>query len=199
MLRLARLAKLLRVARLKRLVKKYAYDLPGLGASAALTSTLFVAIFVTHMITCVWFLIGDHSHGWVAYKWPRPPDPCPDPSSPLAAGMACEPNADVAERYLHTFWWSISILLASEMITDITPRLVGEVIFTIVCQIFSAVLFGLIIGTVGQLLLSSKLLEEKVDKQLAELREFMAAKRIPRSLRRRIRDFMETLFRSKTG
>ena len=31
-------------------------------------------------------------------------------------------------------------------------------------------LFGMIIGTVGTLLMNSKLLEEKVDRQLAELR-----------------------------
>ena len=48
-------------------------------------------------------------------------------------------------------------------------------------------------GTVGQLLMSSKILEEKVDMQLAELREFMAQKRLPKGLRKRIREFMETL------
>ena len=48
-------------------------------------------------------------------------------------------------------------------------------------------------GTVGQLLMSSKILEEKVDMQLAELREFMAQKRLPKELRKRIREFMETL------
>ena len=41
--------------------------------------------------------------------------------------------------------------------------------------------------------MSSKILEEKVDMQLAELREFMAQKRLPKELRKRIREFMETL------
>ena len=53
-------------------------------------------------------------------------------------------------------------------------------------------------GTVGQLLMSSKILEEKVDMQLAELREFMAQKRLPKGLRKRIREFMETLCECNT-
>ena len=46
--------------------------------------------------------------------------------------------------------------------------------------------------------MSSKILEEKVDMQLAELREFMAQKRLPKGLRKRIREFMETLCERNT-
>ena len=143
---------------------------PALGASATLTTTLAVAVFTCHMVTCIWFLIGDNPHGWVYSKFPPADSPCPEPDSPQAAGMACEPDADILVKCeqdprtlprlvspcltppvllladLFTFWWSISILLGSELILDIQPRSHGEVVVTIICQIFSAVLFGMIIG-----------------------------------------------------
>jgi hypothetical protein len=79
-------------------------------------------------------------------------------------------GVSITIQYLYSFWWSLSILLGSELISDVQPRTDGEVVFTIFAQIIGAVLFGMIIGTVGTLLMSSKLLEEKVDRQLAELR-----------------------------
>eukprot|EP01043_Picozoa_sp_COSAG02_P035479 COSAG02_NODE_2543_length_8570_cov_24.762956_11_plen_556_part_00 len=90
-------------------------------------------------------------------------------------------------------------LLGSTMFSDIAPRATGEIIFTLVLQMIGAIVFGMIIGTVGTLLMSSKLLEEKVDRQLAELREFMHEKDIPKPLRKRIRDYMEHLYKAKTG
>ena len=48
------------------------------------------------------------------------------------------------------------------------------------------------------ILMSWGLLEEKITRKLAELREFMAQKRLPKGLRKRIREFMETLCERNT-
>eukprot|EP01043_Picozoa_sp_COSAG02_P063986 COSAG02_NODE_9222_length_2285_cov_1.546661_2_plen_281_part_01 len=198
-LRMVRLAKLLRLAKLQRLVKKYSEEIRGLAASAKLSGTLGTALLLAHMITCGWYLLGDTQDGtgWVSAKFPVNATDCPPPSAD--AEMVCEPGASKGLQYLHTFWWAISILIGSEMFSDIRPRNNVEVGFTLGVQLIGAIVFGVVIGTVGTLLLSSKLLEEKVDRQLAELREFMHEKQIPKQLRKRIREFMEQLYRAKTG
>ena len=57
----------------------------------------------------------------------------------------------------------------------------------------------MLIGVLGSMMVGQKLLEEKVASQVAELREFMAAKGIPKDLRIKIRRFMETLYEHKSG
>ena len=54
-------------------------------------------------------------------------------------------------------------------------------------------------GVLGSMMVGQKLLEEKVASQVAELREFMVAKGIPKDLRVKIRRFMETLYEHKSG
>lgn len=60
-------------------------------------------------------------------------------------------------------------------------------------------MFAVLIGMTGSMMVGQKLLEEKVASQIAELREFMEAKRIPKYLRVKIRKFMETLYEEKSG
>eukprot|EP01043_Picozoa_sp_COSAG02_P035478 COSAG02_NODE_2543_length_8570_cov_24.762956_10_plen_73_part_00 len=64
---MVRLTKLLRLAKMKRLVKKYEYEITGLAAGAKLSGTIGGALLLTHMFTCGWFLIGESlgEHGWV--------------------------------------------------------------------------------------------------------------------------------------
>ena len=55
--------------------------------------------------------------------------------------------------------------------------------------------FAVVLGTVGTQLVSSKLLHDRVDRQLAELREFLYEKRVEPELRKKIRTHMEHLYR----
>ena len=64
---------------------------------------------------------------------------------------------------------------------------------------FGCLMFAVLIGALGSMMVGQKLLEEKVEKQLCELREFMAAKGIPKELRIKIRRYMETLYEQKSG
>ena len=51
-------------------------------------------------------------------------------------------------------------------------------------------IFALLIGTLSTVMMGRKLLEEKVDRQMAELREFMVEQRVPPDLKRKVRRFM---------
>lgn len=74
-----------------------------------------------------------------------------------------------------------------------------EILFVIMLQLMGAIVFGFIIGTVGTILMSWGLLEEKIARKLAELREFMNEKNVPKPTRKKVKKFMEEFYRSKAG
>eukprot|EP01043_Picozoa_sp_COSAG02_P073932 COSAG02_NODE_14581_length_1257_cov_2.759067_1_plen_284_part_00 len=82
---------------------------------------------------------------------------------------------------------------------DITGKTDAERVYSIIAEMFGCLMFAVLIGSLGSMMVGQKLLEEKVDKQLCELREFMEAKGIPKELRIKIRRYMETLYVSKSG
>lgn len=87
----------------------------------------------------------------------------------------------------------------AEMSNNIQPHSTGEILFVIMLQLMGAIVFGFIIGTVGTILMSWGLLEEKISRKLAELREFMNEKGVPKKTRKKVKKFMEDYYRSKAG
>lgn len=87
----------------------------------------------------------------------------------------------------------------AEMSNNIQPYRSGEIMFVILLQLMGAIVFGFIIGTVGTILMSWGLLEEKITRKLAELREYMKEKNVPKSTRTKVKKCMEDFYRSKAG
>ena len=48
-----------------------------------------------------------------------------------------------------------------------------------IAMMFGCFIFALLIGTLSTVMMGQKLLEEKVDRQMAELREFLVEQKIP--------------------
>ena len=90
-------------------------------------------------------------------------------------------------------------LQTAELSNHIQPYTNGEIIFVIMLQLMGAIVFGFIIGTVGTILMSWGLLEEKISRKMAELREFMNEKHVPKSTRKKVKKFMEEYYRAKAG
>ena len=53
------------------------------------------------------------------------------------------------------------------------PRTPGERWFAIFAELIGCLSFAMLTGTLGSMMVGNKLLEEKVAKQVTELREFM--------------------------
>ena len=82
-------------------------------------------------------------------------------------------------RYLQSFWFMLSILLGSER-GDISPTTSLEVVVTVVFEMLGCVIFGVIIGLFGSLLMGQKLLEAKVEQQVNSPHRQHRAARLPR-------------------
>ena len=69
----------------------------------------------------------------------------------------------------------------------------------ILAEVVGTVALGIILGSLSSMFTSSRLLDDRVDKQLAELREYLNEKHVPPKLRSRVRHYMELLYRRRTG
>ena len=191
-LRLLRLTKLLRLARVKRIIRRYEDHFEGLGSFVKLITATVVVLYTAHLIACFWHAVGGDENdprgnlvqGWINTEWPE----AVGNSSAITFG----------ERYLTSMYWSITTL-STVGFGDISPQTQMERVFCLFAEIFGCLMFATIIGTVSSVAMGQKLLEEKVTRQLAELREFLASKGISRDLRIRVRRYMETLYAAKTG
>lgn len=191
-LRVVRIAKLLRLLRFKRLQEENVL-MKRFNASSKLIRAIFTALATTHFYACIWFGFSNERDGWAARAFPIS-GYC---STEDRESLACFDSATPQVKYLYSFWFCASLFLASEMFLSIVPRTHGEVILTIVGQTMAAILFGYILGAVGQMIAAKHPLQEKVDVKLAELREFLTDKRIPKQLKTDIREYMHELYEKK--
>lgn len=176
-LRMVRLSKLLRISKLKRLVRKHSEDFDGLAAGFKLCGTMLVLFFTAHLVACTWYFVGDSNDGWVTLF----------------------PQERLSQKYLVSFWFALSVLLAPTFAPDIAPVNGGETLMVMALSVMGSVMAALIIATISSTVMSRNLLEAKVSRQLAELREFLKEQKLPPDLVQQIRKYMERFYSMKTG
>ena len=195
-LRLFRLAKLLRLARLKRLIKQYEEQFEGLMSSSKLLGLCLCILYSTHVCGSMWYLVGSSdqaepngeiTQGWVGRihdgRWPS---------------WKNLEHVPFYKKYLTSFYWAMTAL-STVGFGDIVPLTDAELLFASFAELFGCMIFGMLIGVLSTLVMGGKALEEKIDNQMAELREFMQEKGVPQHLRKRVKQYMETLYRKKTA
>ena len=210
-LRLFRLAKLLRLARIRRIIKRWEDVISaGLMFTIQISMLLFAVVFSAHIITCTWYLLGH-------FNYPDSRNQTVEVSqvsNALVPGQTVDDDAgwvyrkvdgkfDFAEqplayRYLRTYYWSVGLTSGSAR-GDIPPIITAEFLFVIAMEVAGTVVLGLILGSLSSMFTSTRLLEDKVERQMAELREYLNERNVPRQLRARIRHYMELFYRKKTG
>jgi hypothetical protein len=195
-LRLLRLAKLLRLGRIKKIIKRHEEEMEGLMGVLKVAGSVLAMSYTCHLVACGWYFVGDDvvpgggldtQPGWISSQmddvWNATQD---------------RPEVSFSTRYITSYYWAITTI-STVGFGDITGNTDGERLYSIMAEMFGCLMFAVLIGALGSMMVGQKLLEEKVDKQLSELREFMQVKEIPRELRIKIRRFMETLYEQKSG
>ena len=99
-LRLVRLAKLLRLTKMLPLLRRLDDKFEGLLSSFKLLSTMFVVIYITHLVGCAWYAVGNEDEmlpgnhsvsGWVSsQEW--------------------NDNVSTKTRWLRSFYWAMTTL-----------------------------------------------------------------------------------------
>lgn len=197
--RLSRLTKLLRLARLKRLLAKYTEEFENMAFLFKLSATMAMLFAFGHLIACAFYYVGDTENGWVEVRFP-----VISASQEASVDEQIDVNrlhdqTPLTDKYLQCLWFALGVLLAPSYTPEIMPATRMEVVFISILIVVGAVVFAIVIGTVSTLLVSKQLLETKVDRQLAELKEYLQTKNVPKTLRYQIKQFMEKLYQARTG
>lgn len=99
-MRLVRLAKLLRLTKMLPLLRRLDDKFEGLLSTSKLLSTMFVVIYITHLVGCAWYAVGNSDEvlpgnqsipGWVSsQEW--------------------SDNVSTTTRWLRSFYWAMTTL-----------------------------------------------------------------------------------------
>lgn len=184
-LRLVRLAKLLRLAKLREVIRMTVADIDALEDSfkyVKILIAMFAIAYVCHLFACMWFYFGtigqdagvSANGGWVD-----------------VAGIH---NATTEVKYLWSVYWAITVL-STVGYGDVVAHTNYEKGFSIVAELFGCIIFATLIGGLGSVMMSKKLLDQKVEYQLQELREYGRVKGLPKFLQKRMRLILEQAYR----
>merc|ERR1711871_1392642 len=99
-------------------------------------------------------------------------------------------------QYIAAIYWAVSVLSPG---SDIVPETNTERMFASVTTLFACFVTALLISIMNSTMVHDRLLAQKVSRDIGELREFMAAKKVPKELRSKIKRYMSQLYQTKTG
>lgn len=186
-LRLLRLAKLLRLGRLKKIIKRHEEEIEGLMGIVKVTGVVSTMGYICHLLACGWYYVGSDveveglapQRGWIYNQmddvWNATND---------------RKEISFGTMYITCYYWAITTI-STVGYGDITGQTNTERLYLVLAEMVGCLMFAMLTGALGSMMVSQKLLEQKVDNQLSELREFMESKGIPKDLRIKVRRYME--------
>lgn len=172
-LRMLRFIRLLRIMKLKRILDDLRSHLNSatLLFFVSIAQLFFFTMFLTHMLACLWYAIGDVQDGWVVEN-----------------GLSGQP---LGLTYLKSFQWSLSRLHPSTMRDNMNLKTDPERMFALLAS-FGALLFSalFISNTTNTMAKFSRLRKEKSQK-LTAIGEYCALHGIGTDLAVKLKKYIE--------
>jgi hypothetical protein len=103
-------------------------------------------------------------------------------------------NVSVWSRWLRSFYWGITTLTTVGF-GDISASTEGEMLFAAFAELIGTMVFGTLVGTVGSIIGRRRLLEDRHESQVEEIKEFMQSKHIPLALQADVRKYLRNNFK----
>lgn len=190
-LRLVRLSKMLRLARIKKVIQKYSENI-HLQTFVSIGFTIFLILFLVHILACFFYLIGTHNEervmrdgstviiqGWVNAQenWePYVPD---EPTIPGTTG-----------RYLASMYYVLNALENSE--TD------GERAFALFAELMRDFILGMVAGLMATISMAMGNGDQEVQWKVRALKKWMSERKIPKTFQTRVSEHCHELWISRT-
>jgi len=207
-LRFLKLARLLKLGRLLKIEKiLYSLDRDALdriedfftdGASLSINSLLSLLLalaFVVHLMACCFVLVGrmgdeEGDESWLHYEM----------RGPFYSKDTTGVNGDnpVYSIYIASFYFCLTTM-TSVGYGDILPRNNSERLFVIFLEFASSIVFATVIGLITAVVTSLDMGAKKKAEGLAEVSSFIAFRRFPQKLSRRIRRHFRNFYSLKTA
>ena len=195
-LRLIRLSKMLRLARIRNILAKYGGDV-NMQVYTSISFTVFTIVFVTHIMTCVWYILGiedqtlpggDVLHGWVSLKEFEG-----EGVNGVGRWIMTGPHAiTLATRYVTSMYISLNAI--ENATTD------GEKWFAILAEFVRDFILGLVAGLLTTISMSMNTFgDQEGHLKLRDLKGWMQGKKIPKSMQMPVTEYCHELWCSGAG
>jgi len=139
------------------------------------------SFMVTHLMTVLWFLVVDAQEEPIAVAWTLKEDIL---------------HIHVMSQYLVGFYWCITSMTGYG---GTNPASFLQVFYGEFMLLVGTVMYVLLIGTVGSLVVTSSSNQAKGKQKMDQMREYMAFRNIPKPLQDKIRDYYNFVWKTRKG
>ena len=146
----------------------------------------FVGILVAHLFACGFiFCSGDplDSTFRYTYSWER------------EAGII---DASIGTRYLNAIYWAVATMTTVGY-GDIHAKSDTEMVFSLFAMAIGGIFYGYLIANISNLVNTQNQNDRRYVEKMNEIRAYVAARRVPRELRRRLMKYYKHYFTEKTA
>ncbi len=184
LLRFLRLIRLMRLVKVKRVMERYE-SLLGLINTIEFVKLVVMVFFVGHFLCCFWFAVGvDQNEGGVTIAGWRTQNEMQ--------------NATMSVQYVTALYWSLTTMTTVGY-GDISAYTTMEKIYAVVAMLIGGFAFGLIVGSLTNIISASNPAEALRKARLSEIASWMAARKVPQELRDQVYDYYRNLLLHKVG
>lgn len=189
-LRFLRFGKMLRLARIGRLLER----LEDTNISDALmglktAGVVIIMLWFSHLLCCVWYVCGTGSQ--VNHGATEPID-----------GWALNPEYKLVNTTIFTYYLlafhGVNPKLAPVGDGVATGRTNFELVYSILAELMSVVIFGVLTGLMSSWIGQGKVSSQLYTQRMESLTEFLRAKHFPYVVRKKVRYFYAHLYANKT-
>jgi len=183
--RLVRLLKLTRLMKLQRFLVELEQRWNLNPHMIRMVKLIIKIVFLAHLLACCWHYVALPICGENDV-----PEPCPEeaPGEVINWVRAFDvDHFDATSRYIASFHFVTATMMAVGY-GDIVPTNTAERVVSVCTQLLGATAFGFILSAVTTLLDSANPRDTEHAKRMADLKEWLSGRRIPKPLRKSIRE-----------
>ena len=178
-LRMVRLLRMMKLLKMQELIDELEDRLGMNMQILQIVKMVVMLLYLTHLLGCGWFFIGMNAGG--ASSWLQSYDD----------GSGADAPTDV--QYLYSVYWALTTLTTVGY-GDITPANNAERVYALVCLLIGALVFGYILGAVGEMMSTVDKNAIALDEKLDEVKQFTRWHKMPPDLAARVRRYAEAYY-----
>ena len=185
LVRILRVVRLLKLARLLKgiaVLRHFAVEFSIDYNMLEVFKFMFVTVLYAHWMACVMVVTTNLQESTDSFLMPNYADMGFETFEQLRTSVAPE------SLYLVSLYWSV-MTITTIGYGDVTPVTEAEQLVTCVCMLLGAFHFGYVIGTVGSILNSRNMKQQKFREKLNNLNQFMDEFRFKSPFKRELRQF----------
>ena len=155
-----------------------------------------IILATCHVLSCVWFFIGENYRHWfphAAISWYYVDPAYQNMTFVRQNFYGMSPDSSTWQRYVISFYWVCATLSMNGMIGDLIPQNIIEIVFTIVLMCLNLTLFRILVGEVSTIVMKEDQDVVKRRENLETISSFLSNEKFTPQLKEEIQHHFRTM------